>query len=105
MAQCYLAMDGIPFIKPINCTTQHGVIHRLAEALLNYFMPLIKVSKCTCPSRDPQETPVLTGFHMDTVDCNSGTWPASLHLTHHTVNSSDPTPSKSATRTLCGTML
>lgn len=63
--QCHLVMDGIPSIKPVNYTTQHGVIHKLAEVPLNSFMPLIKVSKCICPSH------YWFSHGYWTVDCSS----------------------------------
>jgi len=46
-------LDGIPSLKCVNCTTQLGVVDKLAEGALNPTMSLMKILKSTGLNTDP----------------------------------------------------
>jgi len=46
-------LDGIPSFWLVNCTTQLGVICKLAEGALDLAMSLMKMLNSTYPSMDP----------------------------------------------------
>lgn len=70
-------LDGIPSIKPINCTTQLNVICKLAEVPLNPTMALMKILNCIGPSMKPWGILIITGFHMgvESLTVTLCTWP------------------------------
>jgi len=49
-------LDGIPSFWHVNCTTQLGVICKLAEGALDLTMSLMKILNSTGPSMDPRDT-------------------------------------------------
>ena len=48
-----VSLDGIPAFWRVNCTTQLGVICKLAEGALNLAKSLMKMLNSTTPSMDP----------------------------------------------------
>lgn len=61
-----VSLDDIPFVCCINCTTQIGVISKLAECALNFTIQfMMKMLKST-QSQDPWMSPVVICLHLDT---------------------------------------
>ena len=46
-------LDGMPSLKRVNCTTELGVICKLAEGALNPSLSLMKILNSTGSSTDP----------------------------------------------------
>ena len=58
-------LDGILSFRCVNCTTQLGVICKLAEGALNTTMSLMKILNSTGPNTDLWGTPLVTDLHLD----------------------------------------
>ncbi|PKU47244.1 hypothetical protein llap_2420 [Limosa lapponica baueri] len=58
-------LDSIPSLRHVNCTTQLGVISKLAKDALDPIMSLMKILNNAGPIMDPRGTPLVTNLHLD----------------------------------------
>jgi len=99
-------LDGTPSFWCV-CTTQLGVICKLAEGALNLVMSLMKILNSTGPSMDPSGTPPVTNLHLDIKPLTTTLWlqPSNQFLIHPTVHPSNPYLPNLERRMLWGTVL
>jgi len=67
-------LDGIPSFWCVNCTTQLGVICKVAEGALDLAKSLMKMLNSTGPSTDTCGTPLVTGIHLDIEPLTTTLW-------------------------------
>jgi len=58
-------VDGILSLRCVDCSTQLGIICKLAEGALNPAMSLMNILNTTGPNTDPQGTSLVTDIYLD----------------------------------------
>jgi len=77
-------LDGIPSFWCVSCTTQLGVVCKLAEGALDLTKSLMKMLNSTGPRTDPGGTLLVTSVHLDIELLTTALWlqPSNQFLSH-----------------------
>ena len=101
--------DNILSFWCVSCTTQLGVICKLAEGALDptVCVSLMNILHSAGPNIDPRGTPIVTILHLDIDPLTATLWlrPSNRFLIHPTVHPSNPYLSNLERRMLWGTVL